>query len=50
MFGKGMYFSVFYCLCYKMDISTYMLEDQVLEDRDPDLNEEENIILDIIRE
>ena len=29
MLGKGMYFSVFYCLCHEMDISTYMLEDKV---------------------
>ena len=32
-----------------MDISTYMLEDQVSEERDPYLNEEENITLDKIR-
>ena len=29
MFRKGMYLSVFYCLCYEMGISTYMLEEQV---------------------
>ena len=50
MFEKGMYLYVFYCLCYVKDISTYMSEDQVAEDRDPDLNEEEDIRLDIIRE
>ena len=33
-----------------MDISTYMSEDQVTEERDPDLNEEEDIRLDEIRE
>ena len=33
-----------------MDISTDMLEDQVAEERDPDLNEEEDIRLDEIRE
>ena len=26
MFGKGMYLSVFYCLCYVTDISTYISE------------------------
>ena len=45
-----MYLYVFYCLCYVKDISTYMSEDQVAEERDPDLNEEEDIRLDIIRE
>ena len=50
IFVKGMYFSVFYCLFYEMDISTDMLEDQVAEERDPDLNEEEDIRLDEIRE
>ena len=50
MFVKGMYLSVFYCLCYDTDISTYMLEDQVAEDRDPDLNEKEDIRLGKIRE
>ena len=39
-FEKGMYFSVFYFLCYVKDISTDMLEEQVLEERYPDLNEE----------
>ena len=31
MFGEGVYFSVFYCLCFEMDIYTYMSEDQVQE-------------------
>ena len=26
MFGKGIYFSVFYCFCYVTDISTDVLE------------------------
>ena len=39
MFGKCMYSSVFYCLCYVTDISTDMLEDQVAEERDVELNE-----------
>ena len=43
--------SVFYCLCYAKDVSTYMSEDQVAEERDPDLNEEEDDIrMDAIRE
>ena len=50
MFVKGMYLSVFYCLYYDTDINTYMSEDQVAEERDPDLNEEEDIRLDEIRE
>ena len=29
MFVKGMYLSIFYCLCYDTDIYTYILEDQV---------------------
>ena len=43
MFGKCMYLSVFYCLCYAKDRSTDMSEGQVTEERDPDLNEEEDI-------
>ena len=50
MFGKGMCLYVFYYLCSEMDISTDMSEEQVSEERDPDLNEEEDIRLDEIRE
>ena len=50
MFGKCIYLSVFYYLCYAKDISTDMLEDQVAEEKYTDLNEEENIRLDAIRE
>ena len=50
MFGKGIYLSVFYRLCYVADISTDISEEQVAEERYPDLNEEEDIILDKIRE
>ena len=46
MFGKGIYLSVFYCLCYVTDISTDFSEDQVAEERYLDRNEEENIRLD----
>ena len=45
-----MYLSLFYCLCYAKDVSIDMPEDQVAEERGPDLNEEEDIILDAIRE
>ena len=50
MFGKDMHLSVFYCLCCVKDISTYMSEDQVVEERYLELNEEEDIRLDAIRE
>ena len=49
MFLKGMYFSVFF-IFYDTDISTDISEDQVVEERDSDLNEKEDIILDEIRE
>ena len=48
MFGKCMYLSVFYFLCYVKDISTDISEDQVSEERDPYLNEGEDIRLDVI--
>ena len=50
MFVKGMYLSVFYCLCYVKDISTDMSWDKVSEERGPDPNGEEDIRLDEIRE
>ena len=50
MFGNGIYFSVFYFFCYEMDVSTDMSEGQVSEERDPYLNEEEDIIMDEIRD
>ena len=50
MFGKGMNLSIFYSLCYAKDRYTYMLEDQVTEERDPYLNDEEDTRLDAIRE
>ena len=46
MFGKGICLSVFYCLCYEMSISTHMSEEQVLEERNTDLNGEEDIRMD----
>ena len=50
MFFKGMYLSVFYCLCYDTDISTDISEGQVAEDRDTELNEMEDIRFDEIQE
>ena len=50
MFVKGMYLSAFCCLRYDTDISTDISEDQVAEERDPDLNEEKDIRLYDIRE
>ena len=50
MFVKGIYFSIFYCLCCDTNISTDIPEDQVAEERDPDLNEKEDTRLDGIRE
>ena len=41
---------MFYCLCYVTDISTDISEEQVAEDIDMDLNEEEDIRLNEIRE
>ena len=41
---------MFYCLCYSNDRYTDMSEDQVAEERYPDLNEEEDIRLDLIKE
>ena len=49
MFVKGVYLSVIYCMFCDTNISTYMSEDQVAEERDPDLNEKEDIGLDEIR-
>ena len=46
VFVKGMYLSVFNCLCYAKYRYTYFSEDRVAEERDPDLNEEDDIRLD----
>ena len=45
-----MYLSVFYFLCYEMDKYTDISEDQVAEERDPDLNEEEDTKMNGIRD
>ena len=42
--------SIFYCLCFVNDISTDMLEERVLGERDPDLYEEGDIKMTEIRE
>ena len=49
MFVKGLFLSVFCFLCYEMDISTEISEEQRSEERDPELNEEEDTRLDAIR-
>ena len=45
-----MYLSVFYCLCYVKYLYTDMLEDRVSEERYQELNEEEDIIMEYIRQ
>ena len=45
-----MYFYVFYCLFYVKDISRDVFEEQVSEERYLDVNEEEDIITDEIRD
>ena len=46
-----MHFSIINCLCYEMSISTHMSEDQVLEERNTDLNGEKDIrMTDIMEE
>ena len=50
MIGIGMHFFVLNFFCYEIDISTDMSKDQVSEERDPELNEEEDIRMDEIRD
>ena len=50
MFVKGMYLSIFYCLRYDTNLTTYYSEEQVVEERDPDLDEMDDIRFDEIRE
>ena len=50
MFERGIYFYLIYCLCYVKETSTDMLEGKVSEERYPDLNEEEDIIVEDSRE
>ena len=49
MFEKGIYFYLFYCFSYVKDISTDMSEEQVSEERYPELNEMENIRMEDIK-
>ena len=42
IFERNVYFYVFYCLCFVDDISTYVLEEQLLEEKDPHLDEEDD--------
>ena len=49
IFERGIYFSVFYCLCYVKEILTDILEEQIPEERDTDTNEEEDIRMEDIR-
>ena len=50
MFVKGMYLSVFYCLYYDTNLTTDYSEEQVVEERDPDLDEMDDIRFDEIWE
>ena len=45
-----MYLLVFYCLCYVKGVYTDILEDKVSEERYVYLNDEEDIIMDAIRD
>ena len=45
MFGRSIYFPVFYCLGYFKDMSTDFSEEQVSVERDWYLNEEKDIIM-----
>ena len=49
MFVKGMYLSVFYCLCYDTNLTKDYLEEQLVEERYPDLDEMDDIRFDDIR-
>ena len=49
-FVKDVYLSVFYCLCYATNLTTDYSEEQVLEERDPDLDDMDNIRFEGIRE
>ena len=41
-FGKGMYLSIFYCLCFVDEVSIHIAEKQETEERYPDLKWEED--------
>ena len=50
IFGNSIYLSILYYLCYEIDVSTDISEDQVSEEENMDLNEEEDIRIDEIRD
>ena len=50
MFGRVMQLYVFYFLCYVKDMSTDFWEEQVVEQRVPDQNEDEDIRMDDTRD
>ena len=50
IFERGVYLSIFYCLCFVQEISTDTVEEHVLEDRELDLDEEEDIRITYSRE
>ena len=50
MFEKGMYLSIFYCLCFVEVISVHTAEEQVMEERDPDIEWEEDFRISTDRE
>ena len=50
MFVNGMYLFLFNCLWYHTNLTTEYSEEQVAEERDPDLDEMDDIRFDEIRE
>ena len=44
-FGKGIYLSIFYFLCFVEEISVDIAQKQVMEETDPDLNWEEYVMI-----
>ena len=50
MFERGVYLSLFHCLCYFKEMATNFSKEHVSEERYPDLTEEEDIIMNEIRE
>ena len=50
MLERGIYLYIIYCLCYVKKVSMDTLERQVLEERDLDLNQDEDIRMEYRRE
>ena len=46
MFGRGVYLSVFYCLCYVKEMPTDLSEEKVSEERDLDLSKNQDTRID----